>query len=375
MRQHAFAVIFSLVTAFSSSASAQGITVNSDPPLYQVSFVRGQSIPNNDVSAVIQLPFQCATDGTVFVGFVDTVQAGSGIQPPPVFPIPHLVSVSLQGRVESFRLEKIPDLYISQEEGYFASDSEVTFLVTAAKEYKAAKKTYPIAGGKQGEFTSNAAEKRQYILSFRRDGAYQKYVEIEEPFHVRQLGAFPSGTFLVFGYDTKDHAPKLALLKADGTLLEPLQISEADFSQSVTAKDDRALRPHGFAPQFVSEGRSILIVQKDSSSPLLEVSEGGAIRHIRLKLPNGAHLQSLIPSDRNLYLTAAPPGQGRESEGTIYEARQEDGAMLRRFELSDGREPPMIACVHDQTFLSLDYGDGKIVPLSGTAQPLRGADK
>jgi hypothetical protein len=30
-----------------------------------------------------------------------------------------------------------------------------------------------------------------------------------------------------------------------------------------------------------------------------------------------------------------------------------------------------VACIHDGKFFSLDYGDGKITPLVGTAEPSR----
>ncbi|HLW85515.1 MAG TPA: hypothetical protein VKR60_09900 [Candidatus Sulfotelmatobacter sp.] len=119
----------------------------------------------------------------------------------------------------------------------------------------------------------------------------------------------------------------------------------------------------------IPDGRSILVVQNSGAYPLLEVSEGGAIRAIRPKLPKDSQISALIPGDRNLYAVVRTVREGQPTEGTIYELRKEDGAILRRFELSDGRAPSQVACIHDQKFLSLDYGDDKIVPLVGSAEP------
>jgi len=59
----------------------------------------------------------------------------------------------------------------------------------------------------------------------------------------------------------------------------------------------------------------------------------------------------------------------RDSDGAIYELRYEDGAVLGRFELPDGRQGSEVACVHDGKFLSADFEDGKIIPLVGSAEP------
>ena len=269
-----------------------------------------------------------------------------------------LTSVSPAGLGKTFRLDQVPELYISSEEDHFASDSDVIFLVRASRENKPVKQAYTV-GSQHGESNGNAAEQHLYIVSFNRDGEYRRTTEIGDAFRILQIAVFPSGTFLVFGYDPKDHSPKLAMLKEDGALLKFLEIPKGDAPESIISGAD-APRAHAIAPtELVPEGRAILVVQKETTFPLLEVSEGGAVRAIHPKLPRGEQIEAAIPADQNLYVIAGhETGTGRSGE-TIYDMSPGDGAVLRRLVLSDGRTSSDLACVHDGKFLSIDYGVGK----------------
>jgi hypothetical protein len=303
------------------------------------------------------------------------VPASAGILPPLTPPL-QLVSVSPVAHGQVFRLDQVPELYISREVDHYASDSDVVFLVKASRENKPVKQTYPMKEGRQGgELTENAAEQHLYILTFSREGEYRKTVEIEDTFSIQKLGVFPSGTFLAFGFDPKDHTPKLALLKEDGTFLESLQIPKGGAPKSVLSGADVPHRGAIIAPtELVQLGRSILVVQNKTTFPLLEVSEGGMVRAIHPKLPKGEQIEAAIPADRNLYVIARPETVDR-SAGVIYEVSPEDGTALRQFALGDGRTASDVACIHDGKFLSIDYGDGKVVPLIGAAEPAATTDQ
>jgi len=383
MHKRTVALTLLLVTTLSFRAGAQAGSeaaagsTSAESPMYRVTFERRDAVPGLIASSAIKLPFVCTTDGTVFVSFVNSVPAGVGLPaPPPVLPLLRLVSFSTTGKGQTFDLAQITDLYISSELDHYVGESEVVLLVRAAREYKPKKKTYAIKGGGQGEFSSNAAEQRQYLVIFDRDGTYRKTIDFEDlPLRIENLGVFPSGTFLAFGYDAKDESPRLAMLKEDGTLLMPLEFKKGDVPESMIGKAGGA-RPGVIAPaQFVPEGRSIIIVQNESTFPLLEVSEGGAIEAIHPKLPGNSSIKALIPSDRNLYAIVTQPGADSASKETIYEVSREDGNVLRRFELADGRRPSQIACIHEQKFLSLDHGEGKIIPLVGSAEPANTTDQ
>ena len=339
-------------------------------PLYRVSFERREPVEGVNATGALQLPFQCTSDGTFFVNFIGTVPAGAGIKPP-LFPPMLLTSVSPFGHGHTFRLDQVPELFISRQEDYFASDSEVIFLVRGARENKPVKRTFQWKDGSQGEYEENAAPQHLYILSFTRDGEYRRTIEVEDSFYILQVGVFPSGMFLALGFDKKDNSTRLVMLTADGNLLKPLTVPADDFPQAMIAGAD-APHPHAIVPtELVSAGHSILIVvQENTAFPLLEVTEGGAIRAIHPKLPKDTKIRLVVPSDQNLYVVTSTENDKRDFDSAIYELNPEDGAVLGRFELSDDRQGSQVACVHDGKFFSFVFGDGKITPLVGSAEPV-----
>jgi hypothetical protein len=315
------------------------------------------------------LPWQCTSDGTIFVDFVSTVPANAGLPPPPPgMPPMLLTSVSPTGQGQVFRLDQVPELYVSSEQDHYASDSEVVFLVRAARENKPVRQSYTV-GSYHGEYTSNAAEQSLYIVSFDRNGEFQRTIEPESSFRIQWIGVFSSGTFLAFGYDEKDRSPRLAMLKQDGTLLKSLEIPKGDAPEKLGTQLGRgwAMSPS----ELVPEGHAILVVQNKTTYPLLEISQGGAIRAIHPRLPKGERIEYVIPADQNLYVIAGQDDASGHSAEVIYELNAEDGTVLKRFELTEGRTPADgVACVHEGKFLSIDYGDGQVVPLVGTPEPV-----
>jgi hypothetical protein len=344
------------------------------PPRYTISFKRGDPVADIVATPAIKLPFECTSDGTVFVSFASVEPANSGLPPlPPGLPPMLLTSIPRSGNGRTFHLDQAPGLYTSEEIDHFAVDSGVLFLVRASQARQPQKRAYTV-GKYHGEYTIDTAEQSTYILIFNRDGEYKRAIPITDEFQILKLGMFPSGTFLAFGYDEKNKTPRLVMLKEDGTLLRSLEIPKNDAPESMIS-DSNAPHPHSILPsQMVSRDHTIILAQTEGNYPLLEISEGGAITPIRLKLANGEQLESLIPADRNIYVVARRETQQERTEETIYEVRSEDGSLIRTFAFSDGRmTADAVACVNDDKFLSIDYGSGKVVPLFGTAEPTAGA--
>jgi hypothetical protein len=340
------------------------------PAVYRISFERREVVPGVNATPVIQLPRECTSDGTIFISFVSTVRADSGMPPaPPVHPPMLLTSVSPSGRGQTFPLDRVPQLFISREVDHYASDSGVFFLVEAAKENKPIKQAYSV-GDYHGEFTRNAAEQHRYVVEFSRNGEYRRTVAIDDLFQTRNLGVFSSGKFLVFGYEKSDHSPRLAILNEDGALIKFLEIPKGYAPEFMTGGRD-SQHPLSIAmSELVPYGRSILAVQNELDSPILEVSEDSAIREIHPRLPDGQQIHYIVAADRGLYIIAGPPSMPKGDADTIYEVNPDDGTLLRQFELNDSHRPlSELACVHDGKFLSLDYRDGDIVPLIGSPEP------
>jgi hypothetical protein len=180
--------------------------------------------------------------------------------------------------------------------------------------------------------------------------------------------------FLAYGYDETDHSPKLALLKEDGTILRYIRVEDGAMPDSALNKGPKGKGPEVYvAPsQFVPHGQSIVFVQNKTKFPLLEVSEAGAIRVIRPKLPEGVFIETLIPSDGNLYARVT-----EIANGSIYELNPKSGAVVRRFRMEEDTNGAEAACVHEGKLLAFEYGEGALIPLVGTAAPIseRGVEK
>jgi hypothetical protein len=265
----------------------------------------------------------------------------------------------------------VPNLYISGEEDHYVSHSEVIFLVRASRENNPVKRSYTV-GDYQGETTVNAAEQHLYVVTFNRNAEYQRTVQIGDSFQIQKIGLFPSGSLLAFGFDKSDYSAKLAMLKADGTLLKTIDTPKDGDAPPSTIGGGGAspTSRHSTAPsQLVPEGHSIVIAQTQGGHPLLEVSEGGEARVIRPKLPETEDIEGLIPSDHNLYVIAASKTEPTDPHSSIYEIDPADGTLMRTYVLGGGVAADALACVNDGKFLSIDYGEGGVVPLVGSAEP------
>ncbi len=137
-----------------------------------------------------------------------------------------------------------------------------------------------------------------------------------------QLGIFPSGTLLAFGFDKQDHSARLLILKQSGEFVKWIPIPNGDVPRSMVSGDEGA-HPHRLdLTQMVRLDRSIVIAQIGGAYPLM-----------------------------------------------VYEVDPQDGTVLRRLATSEGQAlPDSVACVHDDKFLSLEFGDDKIIPLIGRAE-------
>jgi hypothetical protein len=380
MRESVLFVTFLLFAGF-SDAAGQSVSVEtrslpsaSSVPIYRVVFEKRDAVPGVSSTPGIKLPFNCTADGTIFVSFVGGVPAKSGLLPPLTPPM-ELVAVSPDSHGQTFGLDQVPELKISREVDHFASDSEVVFLLTGHRDSNSVKRT--VLWGKEGdrrEYTGQAAEPSFYLVTFDRDGKYKRTIEINGAFNIQHVGLFSSGVLLALGFDVSDHSPKLAMLKDDGTVLKFIEIPKGVTPESM-GELQGSPHPVTAMAEFVAEGRSIFIVQNKTTFPLLEVNESGAIRAINPRLQKGEQIAALIPADRGLYVITKPETVDRASAEVIYEASGEDGSLVRRFELTDGRWASDVACVHDGKFLSIDYSDGRVVPLIGSPEPVASAGR
>ena len=315
------AVVCLLVSAISQVTAQHE---SAPAPLYQINFQAGDPVSGIGAMPAVRLPLECTGDGTMFITMVQALETGA----PPrnlsqYAPSLLLTSISRSGEAHSFPLDQVPDLYDIVQNSDYASDSKVVFLLSAAHGSKP-----PEAAAGDGAAKS-PVERHFYIVRFDRQGNYEKTIQVDDTFHMHHLGLFPSGTFLAHGADRGDHAPKLAMLKDDGTLSKFLDIPEGDAPESaIGTKDASGKGPAVFvAPvQFAGQGHFFYLLQNKTNFPLLEINEAGAIRAIKPKLPSGMQIETLVPSDENIYVRTKDI-----SAGAIYELNPQDGSILRRF--------------------------------------------
>jgi hypothetical protein len=179
-------VLLSIALSVSAQArtEAKAAAKSAAPaPLYSISFERGEPVAGVAASPAIALPFQCTSDGTVFVDMMLQSRPNS-------FPVEQLVSVHPSGEAHEFRLDQLTDLYDVMRKGHYASESSVTFLVIAAAEDKQGKEAYVTSDGTKHEVTRNLADRHDYILIFDREGNFKKKLQMDDSFAVQRVGAF-----------------------------------------------------------------------------------------------------------------------------------------------------------------------------------------
>lgn len=341
-------------------------------PVYRVTFKEGEPVKGVAAAPAFRLPFQCSSDGAVFITTVQPFRPDA--QPKDALGLNPflLISVSPSGEAHSFPLNLVADLYGLHQISEAPSESRVIFLVSAAAEDRPEKDRASDSGGRR-ESARGLPERHDYLVMFDRKGNYQKKIQLESAFSMTHISPFSSGALLAYGYDPVDHSPKLAMLKDDGSLLRFLEIPKGDAPESVLqTKDSSGKGPAAYlAPaQFVSQGQYIYFLRPRSDNPILRVSTGGAIEPIRAKLPEGAKIATLIPSDENLYaIVHGTNTSGKPNDESILELDAQDGAVLRQLQVAGDESAYELACVHDKKFFLFHHGEGQLIPLVGTAQP------
>jgi hypothetical protein len=336
-------------------------------PTVSLQFKDDESLPGLLASPVLAYPMQCASDGSVFVEMLQ----GADYQDR------RLYSISRDG-VHEYAKEKIPSLHDARVFSYYPSDSRVVLLVNAMEESREGKVRIDAPDGSRKEVVQNIGERLLYLVEFDRDGSYKRASQAWGALSLSRVGVFTSGDLLAFGVDRSSELPQLAILSSDGTLLRTLDVPGAvkqwykDERNSATGSTQGAV----FLPptQFVPFDAGILVVALWSTAPVLEVREGGAIRPIRIRLPAGLSLDSLVPSSGgHWYVRVRNSARGDERAEldfhALYEVDPADGKVIRRIETgtvpSDG-----IACVDNGRFIAFRRDDnGKFVGMRGEISP------
>lgn len=345
--------LIGLFAALSLGAYAQHATTGpkesapgTEARLFHITFAPGNPVEGLRALSVLELPFECADDGTAFVGMFDPAP----IVDPSNVDARFLAGIPRSGEVRSYRLSGIPDLNHITELSHYVSGAGVVFLIRATDK-------------DQGKISASdePPEYHDYIIPFERSGERRDAIRIEDGFRASQIGVFPSGNFLVYGFDEASHAPRLALFGNGGALLKDLRLQSGMMPESALMRGpgDKTAALYVSPRQLVPHHDAIMILQSKTKFPLLEVRESGAIRAIRPKLPEGVQVASLIPSDGNLFALV-----NDKKTALIYELDTQTGAILRRFQEASTERGVHVACVYEGSFLAFKYGSQNGNPLN-----------
>lgn len=224
-----------------------------------------------------------------------------------------LVSISADGqRVVRFSAFKVSDIDNPKFYQYFVGGSDIYVLTRSSKPTDEMMKLRTPNGD---IVTQRKFSTKDYIVQFQRDGTFVRSVVLDIPFTPQQIGAFPSGGFLVAGA-AKDGSfrPMVALVKADGQLDRYVElkgdIRPAQADKKEDAKDPVALprwRTEGEGSKqsltvaenlslIVPDGRNLLLLRSGQKTPIFSISPGGDVRAIIPDVPAGFTLYDLRTS-------------------------------------------------------------------------------
>lgn len=332
------------------------IAIQSDVPRKTLDFKVVDPGVSVNISPVTAFPPQCATDGALFLDELDLRDLNS-----------HTV-VSIHGaKSQTYLLSDVSDLHDIHLWSFFPSDSIVGFLVRATRGLPSA----PVPG--RSPIGVSWSDYHNYVVEFDRDGSYKKSIQLPIFYSLSHLAIFPSGEFLVSGYDKLNSTARLLLLDSSGQIVRTLDMP-------ASRSDPTNGAPYGSAASvmasselmgsimFTAYDQDILVWRMGSSDPVLDVSSGGREREVPLQVPPGYSFSDMIPTTdrwvahfRSLNTKEGSPLS--QAGYSYYEVRPEDGSISSKL-IESGVVPLSIACEHRGVYLGFKRSDdGKLVVL------------
>jgi hypothetical protein len=295
------------------------------------------------LSPVTSVP-QCDDDGYLFLDMRDPKNLKM-----------HSVVAFNGKKSQTYLPASIPDLHDVFIEDFYPSDAEVAFLVRGSKDTPGE----PGAGKSPAgiEWTSY----HNYIVEFNRDGSYKDTVELPMNYQVYHFALFPSGDFLVSGYDQLNTAVRLVLVNSSGQIVRDIDVPAARKSVAGDAPYRSVIRSRAMAKlmgslSFTPYDQDILVWRANSNDPILDVSSGGGVREVPLQAPPGYVLADMIPAnDRWVghFRTQSTPEYSRFTPDTFsyFELRPQDASASAKLLIPDG-VPQSLACESDGSYIT-----------------------
>jgi hypothetical protein len=313
-------------------------------PVRTLEFEAVETGPSIDVSPVTSFPVHCDSDGSLFLDMLDPKDLGK-----------HTV-ISIHGKVtKTYSPSGISDLHDVRLLDFFPSESGVVFLVRGSREL-------PGQGG-AGKSPAGIpwSKYRNYIAVFDHDGSYKGSKELPMNYSLSRVAVFPSGNYLVSGYDRVNSTLRLLYLKSSGEIARNLDLPAsrgiADVNSPFGSGDSmmEANKLLG-AVVFTEYKQDILAWRRNSNDAILDIGPGGSAREVPLQPPVGYTFVDLITSSdrwvahfRSRKVTEDSPLN--QADYSYYDLRPQDASLASRL-VQVGVIPLSIACEIDGKYIS-----------------------
>lgn len=202
---------------------------------------------------------------------------------------------------------------------------------------------------------------QQFIADYNPDGTLDSITTLHTSIFNTHFAVLPSGKIVAMGMDPANRGLHLYMLDRDGRNPESLNLTGSGLYSSRNLRrlypGERGTPP-GYtdtvasAGRFVPWGDDVLFVQSGTDFPVLVIGDSGIVNEVRLQLPPGARVDSLIPSSGSFWYARVYGEAGDHTPQRIVEFDPDTGKPLRQLRLSV-RDARMVACRTESGFVTV----------------------
>jgi hypothetical protein len=181
-----------------------------------------------------------------------------------------------------------------------------------------------------------------FVCFFDRDGGPKGVYPLDSRYDPSRIAYLGGDRLMLLLLDKVRHDPVLGIMTSDGQLVRILDDQGSLPSGDDLAKDSTLKLPDDATEdlkriaisgtmstwQVGYAGNRLLFLQPGANPSILEVSPGGGIRKVRLKMPEGTTAGSIISSDRGWLIRCFLVSS--QDAGVLLEFDSESGKVLRR---------------------------------------------
>jgi hypothetical protein len=346
------------------SLGAQSLEISPEPPTIHLDYGKPQPAGLLLLGTAIAFPFLCGSLGTVLF-LANTLSQTTGVIPL----VSAVYSVKTGGRPNSIRYDPnasgLRQIHTSSQ--IFASDSRVVLSVTALTADE--------------ELNDKNRKPHQFLLFFDTKGAFLHSAAVDLPFPVAAIGLFESGEVLVVGSTMIERRQHWIVLDEDGSVRRDLMPARDDSGdKKLEGKElSEAWTSMTGVPQVLQYRGHLLLLEMNTSHPIVEINERGVMKSTELKLAKGETLGEFIPSDGRTWkvILGHTAKEGSTENGTpagmfdmdkIAEFDPNTGELLRYVDPGKDHYPISLACEQDGAFIALKTNpkDGSLTIERGT---------